>query len=99
MRETKWTPGPWTVEPLGLMHLHVVNFDKRSIAMIPILGIYERDKENSALISAAPELYEALEMVRDADEDCKKDSLTTIPPMARSKIDRALAKACGEVSS
>lgn len=29
-----------------MMHLHVVNSDKRSIAMIPILGTYERDKKN-----------------------------------------------------
>lgn len=36
-------------------------------------------------------LTEALEMVRDADEDCHKDGLPTIPPEARSKIDRALA--------
>jgi hypothetical protein len=39
-------------------------------------------------------------MVRDADEDCKRDGwhdgLTTMPPMARAKIDAALAKARGE---
>jgi len=35
-------------------------------------------------------LAEALEMVRDADEDCHKDGLPTIPPVARHKIDQAL---------
>jgi hypothetical protein len=36
-------------------------------------------------------LVEALEMVRDADEDCRKDGLPAIPPEARAKIDEALA--------
>ena len=36
-------------------------------------------------------LEHALTMVRDADEDCKRDGLQTIPPMARATIDAALA--------
>lgn len=36
-------------------------------------------------------LRDALEMVRDADEDCHRDGLKTIPPIARHKIDTALA--------
>lgn len=52
--------------------------------------------QNRDIIAAAPELYEALEMVRDADDDCHKDGLQTIPPMPRNKINRALAKALGE---
>jgi hypothetical protein len=48
-----------------------------------------------SLIAAAPELLEALEMVRDADNDCRLDGLPTIPLDARAKIDRALAKAEG----
>lgn len=43
--------------------------------------------------NAHDKLVEALEMVRDADEDCKKDGLPTIPDIARSKIDAALAAA------
>ena len=39
------------------------------------------------------ELLEALIMVRDADEDCKRDQLPTIPISARARIDRAIAKA------
>lgn len=38
-------------------------------------------------------LVDALEMVRDADDDCKLDGLPTIPPMARAKIDAAIAEA------
>jgi hypothetical protein len=37
-------------------------------------------------------LREALVMVRDADNDCHKDGLPTIPPMARAKIDKALGE-------
>jgi hypothetical protein len=40
-------------------------------------------------------LAEALEMVRDADEDCHKDGLTTIPKAARHRIDMALAAVKG----
>lgn len=43
------------------------------------------------------ELLKVLEMVRDADEDCKRDGLPTIPAAARSRIDNAIAKAGGEV--
>lgn len=41
------------------------------------------------------ELYGALVMVRDADNDCEKDDLPTIPPVARSRIDAAITKAEG----
>jgi hypothetical protein len=53
-------------------------------------------KANARAVASLPALIEALEMVRDADEDCKRDGLTTMPPMARAKIDAALAKARGE---
>ena len=51
--------------------------------------------DQSRLIAAAPDMLEALVMIRDADEDCRKDGLPTLPPLARFKIDRALAKAEG----
>jgi hypothetical protein len=51
---------------------------------------------NAKLIAAAPELLEALIMVRDADNDCKLDGLKTIPYASRAKIDAAIAKATGE---
>lgn len=53
---------------------------------------------NIPLLSAAPELLEALTMVRDADDDCRRDGLPTIPRMARAKIDAALNKVTGESS-
>lgn len=45
--------------------------------------------------NAHDDLLEALTMVRDADEGCKRDGLSTIPDMARAKIDAAIAKATG----
>lgn len=51
----------------------------------------ERIQVDIAKDKALAALTDALEMVRDADEDCKKDGLPTIPPMARAKIDAALA--------
>lgn len=44
------------------------------------------------------ELLEALEMIRDADDDCKRDGLPAIPDPARAKIDAAITKAKGEQS-
>ena len=51
------------------------------------------DADILSLIAAAPQLLEALVMVRDADDDCRKDGLPTIPGPARAKIDAAIAKA------
>lgn len=50
---------------------------------------------NYRLIYAAPDLLAALVMVRDADDDCHRDGLPTIPGPARGKIDAAIAKATG----
>lgn len=49
-----------------------------------------------ALLQASPLLYEALQMVADADDDCRRDGLQTIPSVARTKIDAALALARGQ---
>ncbi len=45
------------------------------------------------------ELAEALEMVRDADEDCGKDRLLRMPEMARTRVNQAIAKAEAELGS
>lgn len=53
--------------------------------------------ENVPIISAAPDMLEALEMIRDADEDCIKDGLPRpLTDIARGKVDRAIAKARSE---
>jgi hypothetical protein len=52
------------------------------------LGCWNRPAVNA--LAAHKACVEALEMVRDADDDCKRDGLQTIPPFARAKIDAAL---------
>lgn len=51
---------------------------------------------NARLIAAAPDLFAALTMVRDADDECRRDALVTIPDHARALIDAAIAKAEGK---
>ncbi|MDE4557459.1 hypothetical protein U8C36_06500 [Sinorhizobium medicae] len=97
------TPGPWTVEPPSEQTPHIwVNAPKSSgVAKIETCNyddgqgerLIDEDFANARLISAAPDLLDALIMVRDADEDCRQDGLPTIPAPARAKIDRAIAKA------
>lgn len=53
---------------------------------------------NIPILTAATDLFDALTMVRDADDDCKRDGLPTIPHAARAKIDAAINKATGETS-
>ena len=78
----------------------VKEYERSSVGTRLPLFILEADEiddenmeGNALLIAAAPELLEALVMVRDADEDCKRDGLPTIPAPARAKIDAAIAKA------
>lgn len=89
--------GPWVIDE-AYGQFFIGEYDKvyGGVAAI-VCSIPARDalRDYANLISASPELLEALVMVRDADEDCKADGLTTIPPMARSKIDKAIAKAEG----
>ena len=47
-------------------------------------------------VTAMDYALDALEMVRDADNDCRADGLPTMPDLARAKIDRAIAKLKGE---
>lgn len=46
-----------------------------------------------AQIGAVLALLHVVEMVRDADDDCKRDGLPTLPPAPRSAIDKALDQA------
>ena len=55
--------------------------------------MHARTKRMNELRNQRDELLEALVMVRDADEDCKRDGLPTIPSSARAKIDAAISKA------
>lgn len=104
----KHTPGPWVTntagsakrgEPFKVTEIYVYAPDTQDDTAIcadvidPVTQ--EPSEANAHLIAAAPELLSALEMVRDADNDCKRDGLPTIPASARAKIDAAIAKATG----
>jgi len=102
------TPRPWTIRAsrdasgdVGITGGGLPNVLAETFADLRFRGernTYEA-RANAELIvravNAFEPLVEALEMIRDADEDCKRDGLTTMPPMARAKIDAALAKARG----
>jgi len=93
----KHTPGPWHTGT-GKAAQIIYDAEGRPIADAKVYHRHytlEQTFAHAQMCAAAPELYEALVMVRDADNDCRADGLPTIPPMARSKIDRAIAKAEG----
>ena len=92
MSEFKGTPGPWMVGCSSPTRAEV-NTANSSIADVWNLHRDVNHVANAHLIAAAPELLEALVMIRDADDDSGKDGLRRIPGAARSKIDRAIAKA------
>lgn len=89
----KHTPGPWYIDPIKAH----ANGNRRIMAeqCTPVAVVPEHLAADARLIAAAPDLLEALKMVRDADDDCKRDGLQTIPPAARATIDAAIAKATG----
>lgn len=101
---SKFTPGPWEIDEhyteSGWPYTVIIGGDRTTKYSYTVVIGSESEGDTPtdadlALISAAPDLYSALVMVRDADDDCKEDGLPTIPPMARAMIDAALAKADG----
>lgn len=95
------SPEPWRLEVdefgkyanVVASNDHIVaSFDFDEDAAVDI----DAEIANASMVAAAPKLYGALIMVRDADEDCKKDGLPTIPPIARKRIDDAIAMAEGK---
>lgn len=70
---TKFTPGPW--KALAPQMTHVYGQDKgwRVIAVEPMRGVINSqitgmNEANARLISAAPEMYEALKGIADANQ-------------------------------
>lgn len=86
------TPGPWI---FGTDSHEILTARGEGVAA-PCDG-YDEEQWliDGPLIAATPDLLEALVMVRDADEDCQRDGLQTIPSSARARIDAAIAKAEG----
>lgn len=97
------TPGPWIAGVSMYFDVEVFSVvsPTNTGRLLAITGDTGKDDEaesmaNARLIAAAPDLLEALAMVRDADDDCRRDGLPTIPQLARYKIDAAIAKATRE---
>lgn len=92
------TPGPWVYDS-GSFYAAVQLNDCGTTNEPPIIdmgaGRPEDSEANARLIAAAPDLLAALQMVRDADNDCRDDGLPCIPALARGAIDGAIAKATG----
>lgn len=89
------TAGPWfpmvdTAKGAEPGRVHVGHYrEDGTVCHLP------KTPANALLVAAAPDLLEALEMVRDADDDCGRDGLARIPAPARKRIDAAIAKATG----
>lgn len=101
----KNTPGPWTAD-MDEMAIMAGGDGGQMIASVlepsDFVCLDDDEREdfqsecdaNAVLLAAAPELADALEMVRDADQDCIRDGLSRwCTDIARQVIDRALAKA------
>lgn len=103
MSGAKFTPGPWQYAS-GVVDAPNSGGHARMICQgisASERGYGSRDQRQAiadadgALIAAAPDLYAALVMVRDADEDRKRDGYRGMPYMPRAAIDRAIARAEG----
>lgn len=88
MNETH-TPGPWGFD-IESGDAWRVDAGEKNVAWGHSETAY-----NARLISAAPDLLEALKMISDADDDCRVDGLQTMPRTARAALDAAIAKATG----
>ena len=53
------------------------------------------NEKECTLVEQNEKMLEALEMVRDADDDCILDGLPHMPLLARAKVDSAIACASG----
>jgi hypothetical protein len=104
---SKHTPGPWEVYPFITSQVTgdevseagpdtFIQFRVQTAAEHCCLADVIQSPADARLIAAAPELLSALEMIRDADNDCAKDRLPRIPSPARARIDAAIAKARGD---
>lgn len=87
---SNWTEGPWIVDGTAGF-LHVVHpLDGRAVANVPHL--HPNAQANAQLISAAPDLYEALEQAITSMQDSGYANESVVVLAGK----QALAKARGE---
>lgn len=88
--EKKFTPGPWTIEKGQFRGAWIGNIEKENYSALAC-GLTEDIAESNAnLISAAPELLETLEYVRDWIDGMPANQYVL------EKIDIAINKAYGK---
>lgn len=83
--ETKFTPGPWYIDGIGRVW---TSTPERQVA---IAQVRHNARPNAALIKAAPDLYEALEL---ADATLRGANMNR--NVVERKVVAALKKARGE---
>lgn len=102
MSETKWTPGPWTMEERGAYsdfdgNSRVISGEFMRVAVVHTDGRSEFEA-NASLIASAPALYAALEAMVGAFDTLNVRSLTKIHPKlaavlaARTALEAAQVK-------
>ncbi|EFH9239449.1 hypothetical protein WN853_001121 [Escherichia coli] len=87
MSEFKGTPGPWFWDEEGLGNKHYIVFGKG-------YPLEMTSKENKNLITAAPELLEALQELVHADIHGIKNCSAQVNALEKAKI--VIAKALGK---
>lgn len=101
--KTKHTPGPWTViDKPG--YYQTIRTDNHVIADVRMIGGYPYNSGDAALIAAAPELLEALELAEQHLAAMHQITSETYGPETLSQkytesldiIRTAIAKAKGE---
>ena len=99
MSNTKWTPGPWAIAG----QRHIVADPSRDGRTLGAIDEYEFDHEtrmaNLLLIAAAPDLYEALDLLITAfvnPHDGGEFESGEVPAVDRARA--VIAKARGEPS-
>lgn len=99
MSEPKFTPGPWVVCPDVGHQIPVasVAMDGIKLNVSHVAGIRNGEgAANARLIAAAPELYEALEMLLRLDEEHQRGADDDDVCFEVRTAKTALAKARGE---
>ncbi|EIH7953639.1 hypothetical protein A3652_001022 [Escherichia coli] len=87
MSEFKGTPGPWFCDEEGLGNKHYIVFGKG-------YPLEMTSKENKNLVTAAPELLEALQELVHADIHGIKNCSAQVNALEKAKI--VIAKALGK---
>ena len=106
MSEVRFAKGPWALEPQEdgcAFEFRVNDADGYGLAVSLARDDDGEEAANAALIAAAPDLYEALEiavrelrLVRDGSLHGTPNSVFALIPEAIEKADAALSRARGE---